>query len=93
MAGIEDSRQNDERRQGQEIVPDWERIVKIMRVEARGSSIDKAHRHVLCRIVGMLVVIVDPVGVSMIAAMIMRVAVHMTTRGRRRRMRRMCLVG
>jgi hypothetical protein len=54
-----------------------------MRVQAMGSSIDKAHLHVFCRIVRVL----------MIVTVVMRVTVHMTMRGSRVRMRSMCLVG
>jgi hypothetical protein len=54
-----------------------------MRVKAMGSSIDKAHLHVFCR----------SVRVVMSMALVMRVAVHMPMRGRMVRMRSMYLVG
>jgi hypothetical protein len=80
---VEHNRQNNQCQQERETVSSGERIVKIMRMQAMGTGIDKAHLHVFCRIVR---------GV-MIVALVMRVAVHMTMRGSRVRMRSMCLVG
>jgi hypothetical protein len=55
-----------------------------MRVQAMGSSIDKAHLHVFCWLGRLL----------MIVALCMRVAVHMLMRGSNRmRMRRISVVG
>ena len=73
----------------------WQRIVKIMRVQAVRSGIDKALLHVFGRLVqvsmmvGLLAVLGDMVRVVMIVAMIMRVAVHMIMRARMVRMRSM----
>jgi hypothetical protein len=64
-----------------------------MRVEAGGGSIYKALLHVLSRLVrvsmmlGMLVVVVDMVGVIMNVAIVMRMAVHMPWREKMLRMR------
>jgi hypothetical protein len=99
MAGIEGSCENDQCRQGQETEPGRERFIKIMRMKALGSSIDKAPLHVLYRIVwgimriGMPVVIIDMAEVRMIVAMVMRVAMPMTMRGSMVHMRSMCLMG
>jgi hypothetical protein len=80
---VENNCQNNQYQQERETVPSGKRIVKIMRVQAMGSSIDKAHLHVFCRIVRRV----------MIGALVMRVAVHMTMRDSRMRMRSMGLVG
>jgi hypothetical protein len=82
-AAVEHNRQNNQCQQERETVASGERIVKIMCVQAMRTRIDKAHLHVFCRIVRVI----------MIVALVMRVAVHMTMRGSRVRMRSICLVG
>jgi hypothetical protein len=80
-------------------VPGWQRIVKIMHVQAVRRRIYKALLYIFGRLVqvsmmaGRLVVVVDRLGVVMIVAMIMRVAVHMIMRARMVRMRNMPVAG
>jgi hypothetical protein len=80
---MESNCQNKQCQQKRETVPSGKRIVKIMRMQTMGSSIDKAYLHVFCRIMRRV----------MIVALVMRVAMHMTMRGSRMRMRSMCLAG
>jgi hypothetical protein len=81
---VEHNRQDNQCQQERETVSSGERIVKIMRVQAMGTSIDKAHLHVFCWLGRLL----------MIVAVVLRVAVHMLMRGSNRmRMRSISVAG
>jgi hypothetical protein len=89
---LQDSSQNKPHRQGQEKVPDRERIIEKVGVQAMRRGVSKTYLRILFRSIG-VIVLVDSMGRIVVVAMVVRVGMCMTMGGRIVRMRRRRLMG